>query len=116
MEFEYGQTVTRDRRKLIPDPYNPERMIPGPWSDVDSSDIEQAFIASSSSTPVSSATRTQTLTEKSLYCQPDADVRAGDRIRAGGEVYFVHAKPAGDVNPFTGWQPVVEIPLENAEG
>lgn len=34
----------------------------------------------------------------------------------GGEVYYVNARSAADTNPFTGWQPVVEIPLEMKEG
>lgn len=117
MEFLFGQDVLRDRSPLIEDPYNPGKQIPsGDWDNATTITLEQAFVASSSSKPVASATRTQVLTEKSLFCQPDADVRVGDRIRAGGVDYFVHAKPAADVNPFTGWQPIVEIPLEDVEG
>lgn len=35
---------------------------------------------------------------------------------SGGEVFYVNARPAADTNPFTDWQPVVEIPLDMTEG
>ena len=75
------------------------------------------------------ATRSQILTEKSLYLtDPAADVQPGDRIRrggtldentgiwSGGTVLYVNARPEADTSPFTGWQPVVEIPLDMSEG
>ncbi len=117
MDFPFGETVYRDRRKLIPDPYNPAEMIYGPWADPDTIELPGSFVASSSSSSLSNATRTQILTSKSLYLSdPSADVRAGDRIRAAESTYQVNVRPSADVNPFTGWQPAVEIPLELPEG
>ncbi|TDW31020.1 hypothetical protein [Cryobacterium psychrophilum] len=116
MDLLFGQAVFRDRRKSAPDPYNPGSTIPGSWSDPDTVTIQGAFVASSSSSSVATATRTQTLTAKSLFCDAASDVLVGDRIRAGAESYQVDAKPAADVNPFTGWQPAQEIPLEEASG
>lgn len=107
----------RDRRKQIPDPYNLSKTTAGPWSDVDTIDLDEAFIASSSSDAVPDATRLELLTLKSLYCpDPSVDVMFGDRIRAGAKVYYVAADTTADVNPFTGWQPAKEIPLKNTEG
>ncbi|MDQ1174172.1 hypothetical protein QE430_002479 [Microbacterium testaceum] len=114
--FAFGQTVERDRRAQRPDPYNPDRTVPGPWSEATTITIDGAWVASSSSTRAETATRAQILTEKSLFCQPDDDVLPGDRIRADGVEYFVHVKPAADRNPFTGWQPHLEVPLEDREG
>jgi len=116
MEFPFGQTVHRDRRKQITDPYDATKTVPGTWDDVETVPILNAFVASSSSAGGRDATRTQVLTSKSLYCAPGADVEVGDRIRAAGVDYYVNAKPTADVNPFTGWQPVMEIPLDNTEG
>lgn len=116
MSFPFGQGVLRDRRPLIPDPYNPDRSVRGSWADADTVTIEGAWIASSSSTRTQTATRVQILTEKSLFCRPDADIQPGDRIRASDVTYFVVVKPAADTNPFTGWSPVLEVPLEDREG
>ena len=130
MEFTFGEQVVRERRQLVADPYDPGTQVPGSWGDqLDYLELERAFVASSSSTSPVNATRSQILTEKSLYLtDPSADVQPGDRIRrgglfdggsgtwAGGEVLYVHVRPTADTNPFTGWQPVVEIPLEASEG
>ncbi|KQT75400.1 hypothetical protein [Microbacterium sp. Leaf436] len=116
MTFAYGQTVQRDRRQSIPDPYNPERTVPGPWGDAETVEIRGAWVAASSSTLSETATRDQILTEKSLFCGPTADIKPGDRIRADGVSYYVKVKPAADRNPFTGWQPYLEVPLEDREG
>ena len=50
--FQFGQTVTRERRKRIPDPYNPDETTDGPWDDPDILEISGAFVASSSSADV----------------------------------------------------------------
>jgi hypothetical protein len=118
MEFPFGETVVRERRVPVIDPYDPGASVPGSWDDpLAYLDLEGAFVASSSSTAPVDATRAQILTEKSLYLtDPDADVQPGDRIRRGGEIYYVNSRPAADMNPFTGWRPVVEIPLDMTEG
>lgn len=130
MEFPFGEQVVRERRQPITDPYDPDTQVPGSWGDpLDYIELEQAFVASSSSVARMDATRHQILTEKSLYLtDPAADVQPGDRIRrggvldedsgtwSGGELLYVNVRPAADTNPFTGWQPVVEIPLDMAEG
>ncbi|MFF8187731.1 hypothetical protein ACF044_10785 [Microbacterium sp. NPDC016588] len=114
--FAHGGTVLRDRRPDVANPYNPDRPTPGAWEDADTIKIDDAWVASSSSTTTETATRAQILTEKSLFCPPDADVRPGDRIRVDGATYYVKVKPSGDTNPFTGWRPVLEVPLEDREG
>jgi hypothetical protein len=127
VEFPFGQTVFRDRKPLITDPYNPSRQIRGPFDVSLTISLPGAFVASPSNQipPLPDATRSQLLTRKSLYLtNPDADVIKGDRIRVGGthsdmesgDPYFVDERPAADVNPFTGWQPAVEIPLKLTEG
>lgn len=117
MEFPDGTTVYRDRRREVPSEYVPGETTPGSWDDVDTIEIREAFVASSSSSSLRNATRSQVLTSKSLYLtDPTADVRPLDRIRAGAAVYYVHVRPEADVNPFTGWQPVLEVPIETTEG
>lgn len=130
MEFPFGELVVRERRQPVIDPYDPGTQVPGSWDDpLTYLPLEQAFVASSSSTAPVDATRSQILTEKSLYLtDPHADVLPGDRIRrggvldedtgvwSGGDVLYVNVRPAADTNPFTGWQPVVEIPLDVSEG
>lgn len=118
MEFAHGESIVRERRQPVTDPYNPDQEVPGPWDGhLDTLTVDGAFIASSSSVAPVDASREQVLTDKSLYCtDPDVDVRVGDRIRRGAEIYYVTARPEADTNPFTGWRPVVEIPLEMSEG
>ena len=126
MDFAFGQTVFRDRRGTLTDPYNPTRTIgEGDWDAAQTIVLTGAFVASSSSLSRGDATRSQRLTEKSLYVSdPTADVQARDRIRVGGTQgdltsgtpYLVDVRPDADVNPFTGWQPVLEIPLTLIEG
>lgn len=114
--FGFGSTVTRQRRKPVPDPYDPTHLVPGSWDDPDEAGIEDAWVASSTATAVPDASRTQSTAYKSLYCPPDADVLKGDRIVDGAHTYQVQAVPAADVNPFTGWQPVMEVPLVEVSG
>lgn len=112
MRFSHGETVYRDRRPQVSDPYNPARTVPGSWDDADTITLTKCFVASSSSSNPGNATRNQILTAKSLYCAPSADVQPGDRIRTASGVWYVNELPSADVNPFTGWQPAREVPLD----
>jgi hypothetical protein len=126
MEFPFGETAYRDRRAAVPSEHNPDRTTlvpwpepgaPEPWEGIDTIELPGAWVASSSSTAVTDATRSSILTNKSLFStDPSVDVRALDRIRVGGQIWYVRERPEADRNPFTGWQPVVEIPLEMTEG
>ena len=114
--FAFGTSVERLRAGLSTDPYSGQETR----SDWDHPEppltISEAFVASSSSSPVDGELRQEVLTTKSLYCDPAADVQAGDRIVSGSHTYTVTALPEADTNPFTGWQPVQEIPLEEVIG
>jgi hypothetical protein len=113
--FPHGAFVTRLRAKTTTDPYS--QVARPDWSqDPDELPIDGAYVAASSSVQSRQADRVQIITDKSLYCEPGADVRSLDRIRAAGVTYSVTSVPAADVNPFTGWQPVQEIPLEEVRG
>lgn len=116
--FTHGQSVTRLRAQPTTDPYSQGARTSRDedWSNPDRVLIEGAWVASSSSVSRTDATRRQVITDKSLYCQSDADVRAGDRIVDGPDTYTVDARPSADQNPFTGWQPVMECPLVLVEG
>lgn len=119
MLFPHGHTVYRLRAQDAPDPYNPGDTIAGDWDDPDTLPIAGAFVAQSSTSLSGDAARTQALESKSLYCEANADVQLGDRIRDGengAPIYPVDGIPAADMNPFTGWQPVREVPLRRAVG
>lgn len=115
MRFRHGRTVYRQRAKLITDPYS-KKQVHGDWSDPDEIAIPRAFVAQSSTSMLGNASRSQALEAKSLYCAPDADIRKGDRIRDGDEIYTVDGIPAADTNPFTGRTPVREVPLTRSVG
>lgn len=120
MNFPHGSTVYRLRARMIPDPYNPSSQIPGDWDDPDVLPITGAFIAQTSTSMLSNASRDQALEAKSLFCDGEFDIAKGDRIRDGAEgapVYSIDGiPPAADTNPFTGWTPSREIPLTRAVG
>lgn len=114
--FPHGETVYRDRAPQVPDPYNPEGATAGEFGDGVTITLHGAFVASSSSSSVTDATRGQVLNAKSLFCSPKADVQIGDRIRTASGIWYVNELPTADVNPFTGWQPVREVPLDGSLG
>lgn len=118
MTFPHGETVVRERRRPVPSPYNPDKTVPGSWDDdLDVLELSSCFVDSASSSSVNDATREPVSTSKSLYStDPSVDVRVGDRIRRGGDVFYVREPTEADTNPFTGWRPVVEIPLSMEEG
>lgn len=115
MTFAHGQSVTRLRATKTRDPYS-GKQVASDWSAPDEVTLDDAWVASSSSTDTPSELRSTVTTSKSLYCAPDADVLVGDRIDTGENVYQVNTRPEADVNPFTGWRPVREVPLELVEG
>jgi len=117
MEFEHGETVYRLRARQIWDPMS-QTYVEGDWDDPDVLPLENAFIAQSSTSTIGETSRTGALESKSLYCDPDADVQMGDRIRQGktGPVFPVDGIPASDTNPFSGWRPAREVPLQRAAG
>ena len=116
--FGSAESVIRLRRIRVAAPLAADGTRPGEWTDpVDALEIPNCWVSSSSSNSTATADRVTILTSKSLYAPPRSDVRAGDRIETeDGLVYHVEARPAADRNPFTGWQPLAEIPLTLVEG
>jgi hypothetical protein len=119
--FPHGQTIYRDRRAAAAGSYNPGvTKRTGAWGDALA--LPGAYLDIPSSSAPGSGTRSQALSERVLFADPSLDVQKGDRIRIGGtveaptEVWFVNVPPARVQNPFTGWQPPMEIPLEQTEG
>lgn len=117
MLFPHGQTVLRDRRPQIPDPYNPTRTVPGDWAEATTITLEGAFLDQTSSSAVPDGARSEVATGFTLFlADPDADVQVGDRIRAGGMTLYVNELPSAPMNPFTGWQSAREVPLDHTLG
>lgn len=119
MNFPHGRTVYRLRGGPLEDPYSGET-VPGDWHNPEVLPIAGAFVAQTSTSMLSNATREQALESKSLFCDGDLDVQKGDRIRVGGEgapIYSIDGiPPDADSNPFTGWTPPREIPLTRSVG
>lgn len=128
IEFPHGVALLRDRRARADDPYTDGGTQRGAWDQSLTITLAAAFLGpSSGSFQQSEATREQLITATSLYLpNPSADVRPGDRIRLALTPFdppfgdcpplFVHVRPSAPTNPFTGWRPVAEIPLELVEG
>lgn len=116
MDFPHGQAVVRLRAGEKVDPYS-QKVTRTDWGDPVELPLPGAFVASASSSSSLGSLRQTVTTTKSLYLSDAAaDVLVGDRIRWGATTYVVDAKPEADVNPFTGWSPVLEIPLLEVTG
>ncbi len=116
--FSVTETVIRSRRTRIDSPLSADGTKLGEWTDpLDVTEIHGCWVDQSSSNATSTADRITIMTSLSLYGPPTADVRAGDRIEtADGQSYDVKVRPASSRNPWTGWSPLIEIPLTLVEG
>lgn len=115
--FGFGQTVARDRRPQVADPYHPGHTVPGEWADATTVELDDAFLDKTSSSARSDGARSELASGFSLFLgDPDADVQVGDRIRAAGMTLYVNELPWSPQNPFTGWQPGREVPLDHTLG
>lgn len=111
-------TVYRLRAGLVFDEYS-ETYKRADWTEPEELALPGAFIDRSSTAMVVTANRTQALESLSLFCAADVEIELTDRIRdgeSGGRVYSIDGVPAAPTNPFTGWQPVREVPLGLALG
>lgn len=119
MSFPFGRRVYRLRAKSIEDPYS-KKQVKADWGDPEVLPIDGAFIAQTSTSMLTNASREQAVESKSLFCDGSFDIQKGDRIRdgePGGPIYSIDGiPPAADTNPFTGWTPPREIPLTRAVG
>ena len=109
----------RLRAKRKANPYNPAQNEPD-WSVPPDELVIMGALASSSSMRTPDTLDTQTASTAYLTI-PDstADVRIGDRIRAGpddGRLWEVDGFPSKDVNAFTGWRPTLECRLTERKG
>lgn len=117
MDFPHGTTVYRDRRPQIPNPVRPGDTIAGDWAEATTVTILRAFVGPPSTASRQDATRTASTATAALYVtDPIADIQIGDRIRCAAGTFYVNELPSALVNPFTGWQPAKEIPLDTTLG
>lgn len=112
----FGRPLKRLRAPLVEDPYNPARTVQDWDGEVDELAFS-GFIATASSVMTPDGAREQAVTAVTLtVADPTVDIRRGDRIKDGSHVYTVDVVPSVDANPFTGWQPTLEVGLQEVEG
>lgn len=112
----FGRPLKRLRAENVYDPYNPLKMVPDWDGELDELTFS-GFIATASSVMTPDGAREQAVTAVTLtVADPNVDIRRGDRIRDGAHVYTVDVVPSVDANPFTGWQPTLEVGLQEVEG
>lgn len=111
----HGQTVDRERRHLVLDPYSDE-YTKADWTNPDTIELEGVLLAPSSSVEPSSETRSQRITQMSIYCAPTDDVLPEDRIRVGTVVWEVVSEVNDWKNAFTGWNPGKEFSIKKVKG
>lgn len=110
-----GESVVRERPKLIQDPYSGKPTL-ADWTDPDKIDLEGVAIAPSSSTEPVSDDRQQLTTQMSIYCSSTDDVLPMDRIRASSGLWSVEGEVADWTNPLTGWNPGAEFRIKKVSG
>lgn len=114
--FQHVSEFMRERATLVVDPYNPDAPGVPSWDNPDTLTV-YGYLVSQSSTEQSDPVRSQLVTTKQLVLDdPTVDVRRGDRIRQGANLWTVMGIPEADVNPFTGWQPTRVCNLEEVTG
>lgn len=111
----HGETVVRERRRLVLDPYSNEETR-ADWSEPDELEIEGVAIAPGTSTETRTENRTTISSGMSLYCSPGMDVKPDDRIRARSGLWEVDGEVADWRNALTGWNPGAEFSLKKVEG
>lgn len=120
--MEFDGSVVRWRRQMVPDPYNPKLSRPADtWDGAEKVVLDGAAVLGSSSYALRAEERVQAIESKSLFLDdPFADVRRLDGISMTFDVaepeFIVEAVPHADKSPFTGWQPVREVPLKGVDG
>lgn len=110
-----GETVVRERRRLVEDPYSGEP-IRADWSDPEELSVEGVAIAPSSTVEPVNDSRSEVITQMSIYFGPDEDIKPADRIRARSGVWDVQGEIQAYPNPFTGWNPGSELAIKKVVG
>jgi hypothetical protein len=115
--LQHTEQFTRQRRKLIVDPYDPDSSTLGDWTDTDDIQVNGA-LASLTSVEQDDAMRSEVLSTAQFVSDiPNLDVRRGDRLLASdGRKWNVVGYPTHDVNAFTGWQPTLVCNIEEVIG
>jgi hypothetical protein len=88
----------------------------GDWSDPDELTVEGVAIGPSSTVEPVNDSRSQVISQMSIYCGSDADILPDDRIRARSGLWDVQGEVQASINPFTGWKPGSEFGIKKAVG
>lgn len=108
----------RLRASRNPSPTNPMQTVDD-WTYPERLEFT-GMLTQSSSTRIPDGLRDQTDTGAYITCNdPTLDIRNKDRIETipyDGRRWEVNGEPSRDINPFTGTQPTLEIPVETWKG
>jgi len=114
--FEHPETVERLRAGMILDRYA-DQMIGEDWTNPDVIEITDASVSSvGQSRADGTQRRLVECTAVLTIADPTADVRIGDRVRRGAQLWEVVEFPETDVNPFTGWRPTLVVGMKEVHG
>lgn len=110
--FPAGETVTRLRPTITPDPYKPDGPGRIDWSNPDRLEISGVAFAPTNSSRVFELDRSPVETSAALYVlDVAADFKAGDRVEVRGGTYAVDGKPEHWRSPYSGWEAGLVVPL-----
>jgi len=120
--MELDGSVKLFRRSAVVDPYTRGRpaTVPGSWESAATSVLEGAWVDEVSVSPIGGDDRVGSLTSATLRVEAGADVRKGDGISrdpmALEPEFVIELVPFTPRNPFTGYAPLLEVPLRGARG
>lgn len=114
-------TIYRFRRQTTPNRYNPGEEIQGDWDTAVKTVIHNAAILPAGTKNVLSENdRTGAVLGWTLFAPPEADIRKGDGFSLNDEdvtpSFVVEQLPSSPVNPFNGWQPVLQVDVLEVQG
>lgn len=113
--MKFNDPFVRLRAMPRPDSYDPETIIDDGWGAPDRKEL-LGFFDDDDSETVADAVRSQNVSRRTLYVQPAADVRTGDRVEWSGATWSIDGEHSVPKNPFTGWQPYRKLKLKKAVG
>lgn len=121
--MELEGSVRLFRRGTVADPYTKGTagaVVPGKWESAAKSTLDGAWVDEVAVNPRQGDDRVGSVTVATLYVEAGTDIRKGDGISrdlaATAPEFVIEVVPFMPRNPFTGFAPLTQVPLELPRG
>lgn len=113
--FAFGETVTVLRGTPVIDPYSGEETGTD-WSNPTPTPFPDCGVAPRLTPETPASDRTMIVEGCTVYMPYGTDILATDRAMVRGDTYEVDGDVGVWRNPFTGWEPGIEVNLKKVNG